>query len=47
MTKKLCDLLAHWLVTKWPAMANRFVTPGLDNARKFKQIENYKTQKKL
>ena len=23
--------LAHWYETKWPAIANRFVTPGLDN----------------
>ena len=30
MTKKLCGPLAYWLVTKWPATANRFVTPGLN-----------------
>ena len=30
MTKKLCGPLAYWQVTKWPATANRFVTPGLD-----------------
>ena len=30
ITKKLCGPLAHRYVTKWPAIANRFVTPGLD-----------------
>ena len=30
MTKKLCAPLAHWYVTKWPAITNRFVTPVLD-----------------
>ena len=30
MTKKLCGPLAYWLVTKWPATANRFVTPDLE-----------------
>ena len=29
MTKKLCGPLAYWLVTKWPAIANRFVTPAI------------------
>ena len=28
MTKKLCGPLAHWYVTKWPAIANRFVNPA-------------------
>ena len=30
MTKKLCGPLAYWQVTKWPATANRFVTPDLN-----------------
>ena len=28
LTKKLCGPLAHWYVTKWPAITNRFVSPA-------------------
>jgi len=30
MTKNLCGPLIQWQLTKWPAIANRFFTPGIN-----------------
>ena len=40
MNKKLCGPLAHWYVTKWPATANRFVTPAIEVQLTMQFIEN-------